>query len=604
MKQNIKIGNVVDDGQGDYLRRGGAKINENFDELYYELGDGEVPYSAGAWKTYHSSDGLNLAAEWGKSYAIDTSTGRVSINLPKGTVEDYNKVIRARDVFATWNINPVTLIAASGDTIKGSSSPVEINVQFSDLELVYCSPGRWEYVKNKQIDKITSSDISSVARKEFLVEVQGQTDFLDVFGPVSYNVNNIRVKHRGNELYYGDAFSDNSDFGSPGANPGEIVALDGKNIRLRQPCNIGDTVQIETFLDGITQLRSSYSRRQIRILDSKLTTRPSLEGSVYVADLSALKSIPFSAFGVNPSEPVNTNSLEVRFNGILQELAGTVGLPMFRCEGADAETSTECSALGGTWVTSNTDYSIEYDDNDATIARALVFDRKFEDQDIIDITWFNNDLGTLLSIDDILDTTDEKYVAQGATVNVTGDVALTDFNNIGWPNVESVPAYSREFSSIANIFNTIYPVGTIYENAVNPNNPATYLGFGSWKLWGQGKVLVGWNDDISDPNFALNNNDLDSSGNPTHTAGGTVGTTSNTLTNSDLPPTQTDEKVLISDENGTIIIGGCQYDPDAEGPIYTKYREGHATTNSTHIPPQTVNNIQPSITVYRWVRIA
>ncbi|EPJ2512148.1 hypothetical protein ACTGOH_005113, partial [Salmonella enterica subsp. enterica serovar Bareilly] len=38
MKQNIKIGNVVDDGQGDYLRRGGAKINENFDELYYELG--------------------------------------------------------------------------------------------------------------------------------------------------------------------------------------------------------------------------------------------------------------------------------------------------------------------------------------------------------------------------------------------------------------------------------------------------------------------------------------------------------------------------------------------------------------------------------------
>ncbi|WP_046965571.1 baseplate wedge subunit and tail pin, partial [Xanthomonas pisi] len=111
------------------------------------------------------------------------------------------------------------------------------------------------------------------------------------------------------------------------------------------------------------------------------------------------------------------------------------------------------------------DYSIEYDGNDATIARALVFDRKFEDQDIIDITWFNNDLGTLLSIDDILDTTDERYVAQGATVNVTGDVALTDFNNIGWPNVEPVPTYSREFSSIANIFNTIYPVGTIYENA-------------------------------------------------------------------------------------------------------------------------------------------
>ena len=67
MKQNINIGNVVDDGTGDYLRKGGIKINENFDELYYELGDGDVPYSAGAWKTYNASSGQTLTAEWGKS---------------------------------------------------------------------------------------------------------------------------------------------------------------------------------------------------------------------------------------------------------------------------------------------------------------------------------------------------------------------------------------------------------------------------------------------------------------------------------------------------------------------------------------------------------
>ena len=54
MKQNINIGNVVDDGTGDYLRKGGIKINENFDELYYELGDGDVPYSAGAWSNIKS----------------------------------------------------------------------------------------------------------------------------------------------------------------------------------------------------------------------------------------------------------------------------------------------------------------------------------------------------------------------------------------------------------------------------------------------------------------------------------------------------------------------------------------------------------------------
>ncbi|URY15776.1 hypothetical protein [Shigella phage ESH35] len=601
MKQNINIGNVVDDGTGDYLRKGGIKINENFDELYYELGDGDVPYSAGAWKTYDASSGQTLTAEWGKSYAINTSSGRVTLQLPKGTVNDYNKVIRARDVFATWNINPVTLVAASGDTIKGSSSSVEINIQFSDLELVYCAPGRWEYVKNKQIDKIVSSDISNVARKEFLVEVQGQTDFLDVFNGTSYNVNNIRVKHRGNELYYGDVFSENSDFGSPGENEGELVPLDGFNIRLRQPCNIGDTVQIETFMDGVSQWRSSYTRRQIKVLDSKLTSKTSLEGSIYVTDLSAMKSIPFSAFGLIPGEPINPNSLEVRFNGILQQQAGTAGYPLFLCEGANSDTQEGCISLGGEWKESNTDYSIEYEDGKPT---SLLFDRKFESGDIIVITWFNNDLGTLLEKDDIIELTDDRYVSKGSSTEVTGDVALTDFDKIGWPNVEKVDSYTRTYNSISSIFDSIYPVGSIYENAINPNNPVTYMGFGSWKLFGKGQVLVGWNDDVTDPNFALNNNDLDSSGNPSHTAGGTVGTTSVTLENANLPATKTDERVLIEDENGSVIIGGCQYDPDETGPIYTKYREDYATTNSSHTPPANISNIQPSITVYRWIRIA
>lgn len=601
MKQNINIGNVVDDGTGDYLRKGGIKINENFDELYYELGDGDVPYSAGAWKTYNASSGQTLKAKWGKSYAINTSSGRVTLQLPKGTVNDYNKVIRARDVFATWNINPVTLVAASGDTIKGSSSSVEINIQFSDLELVYCAPGRWEYVKNKQIDKIISSDISNVARKEFLVEVQGQTDFLDVFHGTSYNVNNIRVKHRGNELYYGDVFSENSDFGSPGENEGELIPLDGFNIRLRQPCNIGDTVQIETFMDGVSQWRSSYTRRQIKVLDSKLTSKTSLEGSIYVTDLSAMKSIPFSAFGLIPGEPINPNSLEVRFNGILQQQAGTAGYPLFLCEGANSDTQEGCISLGGEWKESNTDYSIEYEDGKPT---SLLFDRKFESGDIIVITWFNNDLGTLLEKDDIIELTDDRYVSKGSSTEVTGDVALTDFDKIGWPNVEKVDSYTRTYNSISSIFDSIYPVGSIYENAINPNNPVTYMGFGSWKLFGKGQVLVGWNDDVTDPNFALNNNDLDSSGNPSHTAGGTVGTTSVTLENANLPATKTNERVLIEDENGSVIIGGCQYDPDETGPIYTKYREDYATTNSSHTPPTNISNIQPSITVYRWIRIA
>ena len=52
MKQLIKIGNVVDDGTGDYLRKGGEKINANFTEIYTKLGDGDTPHASGAWKTH------------------------------------------------------------------------------------------------------------------------------------------------------------------------------------------------------------------------------------------------------------------------------------------------------------------------------------------------------------------------------------------------------------------------------------------------------------------------------------------------------------------------------------------------------------------------
>ena len=603
MKQDIKIGNVVDDGNGDYLRRGGQKINDNFTDLYYELGDGEVPYAAGAWKTYHASTGADLTADWGKSYAIDTSTGQVALHLPKGSVNDYNKVIRARDVFSTWNTNSVTLIPALGDTIKGNAAPVEITTQFADLELVYCSPGRWEYIPNKQINRITSSDINNVARVDFVVDVEGQTDFLDVFNGIQYNISNTQVFHRGNILYYGDVFSDNSDYGSPGALPGEIVELNGVDLRLKQKSNIGDVVTVITYMDGVSQWRSSYMRRQITLLDSSRTSIASNPGSVFVADLSTLNTIPFSALGVINSNPVNPNSLEVLFNGIIQVQAGQAGTPVFRCEGAEADSSIDCQALGGTWIESMTDYIVNLNDDNG-IPESLSFDRKMEHGDIITITWFNNDLGTLLELDDILDQTDERYILQGGNISITGDIRYTSFDKPQVPNIETVATTQVEVNSPYVLFNLIYPVGTIYENASNPNNPATYMGFGSWKLWGQGLTTVGWNNDETDPNFALNNNDLDSGGLPSHTAGGTTGTTTIEITNPNLPVTQTDEKVLIADDNGPITVGGCQIDPDDVGPVYTKYREDFAVTNATHTPPTPVNNIQPSITVYRWLRIA
>ena len=141
MKQLINIGNVVDDGTGDYLRKGGEKINSNFSEIYTKLGDGSIPHASGAWKT-HTKTVLKPA--FGDAWAINTTNNAVSVELPKGKTTDYNKTIKLRDVWRSWASHNVTLKPAQGDTIKGSPNNRELYKDFMDVELVYCAPGRWE----------------------------------------------------------------------------------------------------------------------------------------------------------------------------------------------------------------------------------------------------------------------------------------------------------------------------------------------------------------------------------------------------------------------------------------------------------------------------
>ncbi|QJT71884.1 baseplate wedge subunit and tail pin [Shewanella phage Thanatos-1] len=600
MKQSLNIGNMVDDGTGDYLRQAGLKINNNTDELYFQLGDGTFPHAAGAWKTYSSTQATDIYPVFGQSIAVDTQVARVTVYLPKGSVAKYNQVIRLRDVFGSWQRNPILLVCANTDTIKGSSQPRTINSEFGDLELVYCFPGRWEYVENKRVDRITNSDMATVARKEFIA-TEGQTDFMDVFGGYDYNPANLEVYHRGNLLYYG-GFNSNSDYGSPGT-PGQIVPLDNRNIRLKNPCTAGDSVIVVSYMDGVGQWRSSYNRRQITVLDPKKTSLDSVEGARLVQDPSTVKYITIEQFGIESFSPVNPNAFELSINGIMQQEAGTGGQDIYYCEGVTSDNAQDCQLQGGNWVMSNKDYRLEIDPDTLKII-GIHFARDFEHEDIITIVWYNNNIGTTLELDEIINETDNLYISQGADIPVTGAVAITDYNNPGWPNVEKVDDFIGKISSASSLFDFFHPVGTIYENAVNPNNPSTYMGFGQWILWAKGEVLVGWNDDISDPHFAYNNNDLDINGNPSHTAGGTTGQTSTSINNDNLPATKTDKKVLVVDPNGPVIMGGCQYDPDDQGPVYTKYREEQATTNLEHQSVIPMSNIQPSRTVYRWMRVA
>jgi microcystin-dependent protein len=56
-----------------------------------------------------------------------------------------------------------------------------------------------------------------------------------------------------------------------------------------------------------------------------------------------------------------------------------------------------------------------------------------------------------------------------------------------------------ENSSLAQYVGPLlFPVGSIYTNAVNATNPATLLGFGTWTQFAQGRVPVGLNSGDSD----------------------------------------------------------------------------------------------------------
>lgn len=604
MKQEIAIGAMVDDGTGDYLRKGGIKINENFDELYFQLGDGETPHAAGAWKNYETSQGSILKAEFGHSYTIDTSGGAVSVELPKGSTLEYNFVIRLRDVFSTWALNPVTVSAAVGDTLKGSSTPVTFATDFQDLELVYCAPGRWEYVTNKLVNRITSSDMATVATQQYIA-TEGQTDFMDVFDSYTYNTANLKVYHRGNLLFYGkdDVFDPaTSEFGSPGTAPGELVELDGKNIRLRMPCVEGDTVIITSFNDGIGQFRSSYNKRTIRVLDASLTNDKTVNGSLIVADLKTKLQFTDIELGIAKGAGVNASACEVAINGIELVRAGTAGLPTFYCDGADADNPTACSLAGGTWTQSAEDFDFEEEDETNDVI-GINFGTPLEHGDVITIAWYNNNIGTTLELDDIVEEINGIFVSQGPSLNITGDVRITDETNPFAPNVEPVTESVVKASSALVIFDLLYPVGSIYENGVNPNNPTTYMGFGVWKRL-ENTVLVGWSAD-SGSKFHFNNNDIDSLGNPSATAGGTGGSTNFYIKDSNIPKLSTDQDVLIKDDNGSIVIGGCMVDPDAQGPAYTKYREDKATINEIQTPNALpVDHMPPYLVVHRWMRIA
>lgn len=599
MKQIIQMGNAVDDGRGDYLRAGAEKINANTNEVFGKLGDGDTVFPAGAWKVWNAAtDGRDLKPKWGDSFSINTISNDVVVTLPKGTANDYGKVIKLRDVWSTWAQRPVSVLASETDTIKGAKS-AKLYRDLMDVELVYCSPGRWEYADNKLVSKISSSNIATVSKREF-VAVQDQTDFNDIFGDTPFNSTSLEVYHKGNMLFYGDKFSDASDYGSPGKTATEIVALDGRNIRLRFKCNAGDIIVVKTYTDDLAVYRSSYTSRSIKVFDTSTNVIP-VPGQIVVADLATKKQWDFFAdFGFNEADgQFNPLGTEVLINGIQLTKSGEAGLETMHCE-TNPDITDEGNCPVGGWQETGIDFSVMH--NAAEEYRIIKVQEALESGDILTVRWFNNDIGTTLSWDEITEKADARYLVteQDQVFTLKNRVVYTDQANPNPCTVVSDPLVEdhKNVNNFQMLFDMIHPVGTVYFNAHNRANPKDYMGFGTWVPYAKGKAVVGWSGD-NDVNFGKYEGECGVLSSP----GKEAGHVDINLTKDNIPSLKSKDEVLIKDPNGDILVGQCQVDPEGEGPGYFKYKEGQLTVNDDVLTPIPVNVLQPYVTIAAWLRV-
>lgn len=155
----------------------------------------------------------------------------------------------------------------------------------------------------------------------------------------------------------------------------------------------------------------------------------------------------------------------------------------------------------------------------------------------------------------------------------TPQIDLTEINAQIQNIIDNIPKTIA--SAILEDNKKKYPIGKIILSEVGIN-PVTYLGFGTWELWGSGRVPVGV--DIDDTDF--------------NAAGKTGGEKEHALTIDEMPS---------HNHNSTLNYEGrgsnqWSYRSNADylgGPV--------STTNTGGGQPH--NNMQPYITCYMWKRV-
>jgi hypothetical protein len=139
----------------------------------------------------------------------------------------------------------------------------------------------------------------------------------------------------------------------------------------------------------------------------------------------------------------------------------------------------------------------------------------------------------------------------------------------------------------------LHPVGSIYINATNSANPATYFGFGTWVAFGAGRVPVGFN--AADPLF--------------DTAEEIGGSKDAIVVSHTHTATVTDpgHAHIMSGVNGSAAAGPLAATDFTSGDTRNDTNSvttGITVSNSTEGSSGTNANLQPYITVFMWKRTA